>query len=250
MIEQPTEAVLEADSLWLDVEVAPGRVLTLARGIDLTVRAGESVALVGRSGSGKSTLLAAFGLLRRPDRGRVVVDGQDAAELSDARAAMLRNQRIGFVFQDYSLVGHLSVVDNVMLPFEYGRPAPRRRARDRAVEQLDAVGLAGFEGRRPAQLSGGEQQRVAIARALVREPALVLADEPTGALDTDTGDAVIENLLEATRRAGVAAVVVTHDPALAARMDRSFELVDGHLLTRDGHGHAQRDRRSDGQVPA
>jgi len=221
--------VLRADGLGVEVALPGREPLVLGRGLDLVVRPGRSTAVVGRSGCGKTTLLATLGLLRRPSAGRLWVAGRDTTDICDAAAARWRNAHIGFVFQDYSLVAHLTVLDNVMLPLDYGTAVRRRTARQTAGAQLDAVGLAGFERRRPAQLSGGEQQRVAVARALVRGPVLVLADEPTGALDVETGDEVMGHLLAAVAHAGAAAVVVTHDHALAARTDEVLELAAGVL---------------------
>ncbi len=222
-------AVLRARSLGVQVPLRSGGVLTLGSGLDVDVAPGRSLAVVGRSGCGKTTLLATLGLLRKPSAGRLWLMGEEVTAISDARAARLRNARIGFVFQDYSLVAHLSVLENVLLPVEYGARMRRREARLAASAQLDAVGLAGFERRRPRQLSGGEQQRVAVARALVRGPQLVLADEPTGALDTSTGENVMAHLLAACRQSNAAAVVVTHDDAVASELDERAELRDGAL---------------------
>lgn len=227
-------AVIEAERVDVSVRLPSGGRLQILRGLSLVVRAGSSVAILGRSGSGKTTLLTLLGLMGRPDAGSLWVAGQDAARLSDAAAARLRGERIGFVFQDFSLIDHLSVVENVELPYLYGRTLARHHVRRAALAALSAVGLSGFAHRRVPQLSGGEQQRVAIARALVRAPAIVLADEPTGSLDVGTGDQVIGLLRDAVGQAGACLVVVTHDPAVAARMDARWELVDGALrpLTR------------------
>ncbi|WP_196250805.1 ABC transporter ATP-binding protein [Cellulomonas sp. JZ18] len=221
--------VLRARGLDVHVPLRSGEVLTLGTGLDLDLARGRSLAVVGRSGCGKTTLLATLGLLRRPSAGRLWLMGEEVTAVPDARAARLRNARIGFVFQDCSLVAHLSVLDNVLLPVEYGAHVRRRDARRAASAQLEAVGLAGFERRRPRQLSGGEQQRVAVARALVRGPQLVLADEPTGALDTSTGEDVMAHLLAACRQSHAAAVVVTHDDTVACALDERAELRDGAL---------------------
>lgn len=221
--------VLRAQGLGIEIALRTGGVLTLGTGLHLDVPAGQSLAVTGRSGCGKSTLLATLGLLRRPSSGRLWLAGEDVTSVSDARAAALRNSLVGFVFQDYSLVSHLSVLDNVLLPIEYGARISRRTARRAALAQLDAVGLGGFERRKPRQLSGGEQQRVAVARALVRGPKLVLADEPTGALDMVTGEDVMHHLVAATSRSGASAVVVTHDATVAASLDRQIELRGGTM---------------------
>jgi putative ABC transport system ATP-binding protein len=208
----------------------PGGSLDLLRGVDLSVGHGESVAVMGRSGSGKTTLLTLLGLMARPDTGELLIGGKPVTGLNDDKAARFRNGYIGFVFQNYSLVPHLSVIDNVMLPFTYGRRASRKTVRKAASRALESVELTELANTRPAKLSGGEQQRVAIARALVRDPAIILADEPTGALDVDTGDRIIEVLRQAATKAAKCLIVVTHDPAVAERMDRRYELHDGRLF--------------------
>lgn len=229
MTVETAPPVVSATGLGIDVGARHGSALTLADGVDLDVWPGERLAILGRSGSGKTTLLATLGLLRPPDRGRITVGGQSVTGMSDARLAVLRNKMIGFVFQDYSLIPHVSVLENVMLPMTYGTRMRRSIARARATAQLKAVGLSDLAHRRPASLSGGEQQRVAIARALVRAPRLLLADEPTGALDATTGENVLAHLLAATSDNGAAAVIVTHDEAVAATTDRVVELRAGIL---------------------
>ncbi|GAA2839708.1 ABC transporter ATP-binding protein [Kitasatospora paracochleata] len=223
-------AVLVAEDVHKGVQLASGRRLDLVRAVNLTVAAGESVAVVGRSGSGKSTLLTVLGLLSRPDRGRITVAGRDTATLGDRPLSALRNGAIGFVFQNYSLLAHLDAAENVALPLNHGPRVPGREVRARTADALAAVGLAERARSRPRQLSGGEQQRVAIARALVRDPSLVLADEPTGALDTATADRVLATLTGVTARRGAALVVVTHDREVAMRMDRVLRLEDGVLV--------------------
>lgn len=230
-MSDPAQAapVIEAQRISATIPTASGQPLVLFRDVSFTIHAGESVAILGRSGSGKTTLLTQLGAMNRPESGSLVLKGQDLARLSDAPAARLRNRQIGFVFQSYSLIPHLTVLENVMVPASYASNITRRTVRRRAVELLDAVGLSGMESARPTRLSGGEQQRVAIARSLVLTPSIVLADEPTGALDEDTGDAVLQLLLDATRQEGSCLVVVTHDEQVAARMDRVFRLGEGQL---------------------
>jgi putative ABC transport system ATP-binding protein len=195
-------------------------------GVDLAVRRGEWVAVTGPSGSGKSTLLHLLGLLDRPTAGRVLFDGRDATALPDAEASRLRGRAIGFVFQEFHLLPEETALRNAMLPLLYAG-APDARGRARAA--LEAVGLGNRLDHRPAELSGGEQQRVAIARALVKEPLLVLADEPTGALDSATGGTVLDLLGDLHRR-GITLVVVTHEPAVAARAARRVEMRDGRIV--------------------
>ncbi|HEX6871804.1 MAG TPA: ABC transporter ATP-binding protein [Micromonosporaceae bacterium] len=202
---------------------------TILAGVDLTVAGGESVAILGRSGSGKSTLLSLLGLFDRADGGRYLFEGRDITRLSEGRAAALRSASFGFVFQRFFLLKHLTAAQNVAMALVNGQGwLPRRRRRARVMAALEQVQIAHLAKHRPARLSGGEQQRVAIARALVREPRVLLADEPTGALDTETGNLVIEALHAATDR-GCGLILVTHDWDHAARMRRVLRLTDGVL---------------------
>jgi lipoprotein-releasing system ATP-binding protein len=202
-------------------------------GIDLEIARGEFAALIGPSGSGKSTLLNLLGLLERPTSGTYTLDGEAVQGLDDDGLTRMRRATLGFVFQFHHLLPAFSALENVTLPAlaRDGRVLPRLRERGR--ELLEAVGLQDAMDRRPTELSGGMQQRVAIARALVLEPALVLADEPTGNLDTASSDAVFELLRSMHAQVGTSFLVVTHDPRLAARCDRIIELVDG-AVANDG----------------
>jgi putative ABC transport system ATP-binding protein len=205
---------------------------TILGGVDLSVHAGESVAIVGRSGSGKSTLLSIVGLFDRPDEGSYLLGGQEISRLKERKAAKLRSADFGFVFQRFFLLKHLTAAQNVAMALVNGQGwLPRRERRARVMEALDQVGVAHLAKSRPPRLSGGEQQRVAIARALVRRPVVLLADEPTGALDTETGALVIDALLGATTR-GCGLILVTHDRDHAARMGRTLDLVGGVLTER------------------
>ncbi len=197
------------------------------RQVDLTVQRGDYLALVGPSGSGKSTLLHLLGLLDRPTGGRYLLDGIDTNSLSEPQRAGLRAANIGFVFQAFHLLGHRSNVENVMLSDVYRRGG-RSRRRDRAVAALEAVGLGHRLSGYPTTLSGGERQRVAIARALVSEPSLILADEPTGNLDTATGEQIMQLFAELHGR-GLTVVIITHDDSVAARADRVVRIRDGQL---------------------
>jgi putative ABC transport system ATP-binding protein len=216
-----------------------GVVVQALRGVSLRVEQGEYAAILGPSGSGKSTLMHLLGCLDRPTSGTVRVAGRDVTTLSDGELAALRNQTIGFVFQSFQLLPRTSALDNVALPLVYrGLPAAERRRRARAA--LDAVGLGHRLAHRPTQLSGGEQQRVAIARALVGEPRVVLADEPTGNLDTRSGADVMDILERLNAERGVAVVLVTHEGEVAARARRQVQVRDGLLVSDTGGALAPR----------
>ena len=204
------------------------RRLEVLRGITLDLRPGEIVALVGQSGSGKSTLLHIAGLLERPDAGDVIVEGRSVQTFGDGPRTALRRKFLGFVYQYHHLLPEFSALENVMLP-QMLNGLPRSQARLRASELLKMVQLTDRADHRPGRLSGGEQQRVAIARAVANAPRVLLADEPTGNLDSSTSDAVFRQLLTLVRETGMAALIATHNPELAARMDRTVRLKDGVL---------------------
>lgn len=203
--------------------------LTVLKGAGIEVRSGEIVAMLGPSGAGKSTLLHIAGLLEKPDAGKVVLSGVDAAGLGDDKRTELRRAAMGFVYQYHHLLPEFSALENVVLPQMIAGIA-KAQAETRARELLQRLGLEGRETHRPGQLSGGEQQRVAICRALANRPKLLLADEPTGNLDPATADVVFQELLSMVREQGLAALIATHNPDLAARMDRRVTLKDGILV--------------------
>jgi lipoprotein-releasing system ATP-binding protein len=204
------------------------RRLEVLRGISLELRPGEIVALVGQSGSGKSTLLHIAGLLERPDEGDIIVDGRSAGAANDRERTALRRRFLGFVYQYHHLLPEFSAIENVMLP-QMLNGRSRGEARTHAAELLAMVQLKDRSDHRPGRLSGGEQQRVAIARAVANAPRVLLADEPTGNLDSSTADAVFQQLLSLVRQTGMAALVATHNHELAARMDRTVSLREGVL---------------------
>ncbi len=212
-------------------------VVAALRGIDLSIEQGEMIAIMGASGSGKSTLLHIMGCLDSPTSGSYRLDGNEVARLSEDRLATIRNRHIGFVFQTYNLLPSVTALENVELPLVY-RGARRRR--QQALEALERVGLSRRARHRPAELSGGEQQRVAIARALVTHPALVLADEPTGNLDSATGRDIMSLFQQLNRDEGITLTIVTHDPNVAAYAHRTIRLSDGLVVAEV--------RRQDGTV--
>ena len=201
-------------------------------GVSLTIERGESVAIIGPSGSGKSSLMNILGGLDRPSDGRYLFEGEDVGAFDDNDLAAFRSKRIGFVFQSFQLLPRLTALQNVELPMIYAGIDPVER-RDRAASLLDRVGLGSRMGHRPTQMSGGQQQRVAIARSLANQPDLLLADEPTGALDTQTGQDVL-NLFKELNAEGLTLVIVTHDLEVAAETRRRVTFRDGHIVNDDG----------------
>ncbi|WP_044560579.1 ABC transporter ATP-binding protein [Azospirillum sp. B4] len=220
------QSALELNGLTLTLESAAGRV-NILKGIDLSIQAGERISIVGPSGSGKSSLMMVIGGLERPTGGTVTVAGQTLNSLSEDHLARFRRDHVGIVFQSFHLMGAMTALENVALPMELAGEAD---AFERARDGLAAVGLAHRLDHYPGQLSGGEQQRVALARAFAPRPRLILADEPTGNLDHDTGEQIIRLMFDQARRHGTTLILVTHDPGLAARCDRTIRLADGRVV--------------------
>jgi putative ABC transport system ATP-binding protein len=228
-------AIIATEALTKDYRLGPHTVHAL-RGVSVAIEPGEFVAVMGPSGSGKSTFMNLLGCLDRPTSGRYWLDSEDVADLSRDRLATVRNAKIGFVFQQFNLLPRTSALENVELPLLYSAASARER-RERARARLAAVGLGDREHHHPSQLSGGQQQRVAIARSLVNDPAVILADEPTGNLDTRTS-AEIMALLQTLNRDGLTIVLVTHEPDIATFATRRLVFRDGRLLS-DQKGEAQ-----------
>lgn len=229
--------MIELRGIVKSVRLPSGERLGVLRGVDLQVDRGEVVAIEGRSGSGKTTLLNILGLLDHPDEGRYLLDGAEVAEMDDSALAPLRGATFGFVFQAFNLLDRRSALANVEAPLLHGGRCPRRTRRRRATELLVRVGLAERMMSDPSQLSGGEQQRVSIARSLVRDPAYILADEPTGSLDLGTAEQVLGALVTLVRESRCGLVLVTHDARLASRADRRLVLVGGKLVAARSASH-------------
>jgi putative ABC transport system ATP-binding protein len=227
-------AIVALENLCKTYRLGSGAVSVL-RGVDLCVETGEYLAIMGPSGSGKSTLLNILGCLDRPTQGRYVLAGQDVSTLDDDQLSAIRGSRIGFVFQSYNLIAQLNVIENIEVPMYYRR-VPAARSAARARELADLVGLGDRLTHRPFELSGGEQQRVAIARALTNDPVMILADEPTGNLDSESG-AEILRILDQLHQRGRTLIIVTHDPGVAARTPRTIHLLDGKIAREENHCH-------------
>lgn len=220
--------LLEAKNLSKSYET-PGGVLPILNGVTLSLDTGDAISIVGPSGSGKSTLLYILGALEPPTTGEVTLDGCDPFSLSDKDVSAFRNKEVGFVFQDHCLLPQCTVLENVLIPTMVG--ADDREAEQRAKQLLDQVGLSQRLDHRPSELSGGEKQRVSIARAMIRGPKLLLCDEPTGQLDSDTGGRILDLITALHERLHFALVIATHDPDVAARSDRVLTLEDGRLIS-------------------
>ncbi len=234
----PATPVLSLSGVRRDFRTGPVTT-TILKGIDLTVQAGDLLSIMGPSGSGKTTLMNIIGLLDRPSAGTTCLDGHPVGDCGDAALADLRGRRIGFVFQAFHLLPRLTAAENVSLPLLY-RGTSRRRALRDAQQRLHQVGLGERIHHRPAHLSGGQKQRVAIARALIGNPALLLADEPTGALDAATATTVMDLLHQLNTDQGLTAIIITHDPLIARQCPRQLRIQDGHLSERASPSGATR----------
>jgi putative ABC transport system ATP-binding protein len=251
-----TSFVLRTEDLKKDLTVGEVTVQAL-RGVTLTVQRGEFLGIIGPSGSGKSTLLGLIGGLDTPTSGKVFIDGTDITDLNERALTRVRNEKIGFIFQFFNLIPTLTALENVALPIQF---AQHRKfdSTKRAKELLDSLGLGDRLGHRPTQLSGGQQQRVAIARALANAPALLLCDEPTGSLDTEASETVMNALRDVQKSLNTTVIIVTHSPDVASQMDRLVTLVDGRLVSDvDPHSSAQmaavkilKEKRATGELSA
>ena len=227
-----TRSLIEMRGIIKRFYVGQPHELEILHGIDLDVREGEFVAIVGASGSGKSTLMNVIGVLDRPTLGSYFLDGTVVEDAADAELSSIRNRKIGFVFQNFNLISRTSALKNVELPMMYAG-VPQRRRTERAKELLDMVGMADRMNHQPSELSGGQKQRVAIARAMANDPAIILADEPTGALDSKTGRLVMDLFHQLNREQGKTIVLITHNQELAMETDRFVTMRDGRLYVGD-----------------
>lgn len=227
------QTIISAQNLTQKIQLAQKQ-LTIFENLNLDIQAGEQVAITGRSGSGKSTLLGILATLDQASSGKLVVCGESIAELNEEQRAEVRLKHIGFVFQSFQLLPHLTALENVMLPLRLQVKFKYADAEQKALNLLKRVGLERQAQQTPKVLSGGEQQRVAIARALIREPKIIFADEPTGNLDGETATEIEQLLFELNRELGTTLVLVTHDPKLAAQCQRHYALIDGQLIDQSG----------------
>lgn len=225
--------MIKLNDIWKEYRLGDGSIFTALKAVNFEVKKGEMVGIIGASGSGKSTLMHIIGLLDRPTRGKVLINEKDISTLNDDQISSLRSEFVGFVFQQFNLIMKLTVLENILLPTYYARRKLSFKPEDRAAEMIKRFGLSGKEKNTPNKLSGGQQQRVAIARALIMNPQLVLADEPTGNLDSTTGNEIMELFEEINKKDGVTLVIVTHEPHVANRTHRHIHVHDGQIIRED-----------------
>lgn len=222
-------SIIELKNIWKKYEIDDDVVFTALKNISLTIEKGEFCSLVGPSGSGKSTLMHIIGLLDKPTEGEVIIEGKNIASVNDDHLSTLRNEFVGFVFQQFNLINKLTVLENILLPTVYARKSINYDPQKRALEIMERFGIASKANSYANRISGGQQQRVAIARSLIMSPDLILADEPTGNLDTKSGDEIMKLLKQLNKDDHITVLIVTHEPDIAAQTKRQIQIVDGSI---------------------
>jgi ABC-type lipoprotein export system ATPase subunit len=221
--------IIQLQHIWKEYKIDEEVTFTALKDVSLTIEKGEFSALLGPSGSGKSTLMHIIGLLDKPTKGEVIIEGKDIATVDDDALSTLRNEFVGFVFQQFNLINKLTILENILLPSVYARKNLPYDPVKKAIEIMERFGIASKANSYPNRTSGGQQQRVAIARSLIMSPKLILADEPTGNLDTKTGDEIMKLLKELNKEENITVLIVTHEPDIAAKTNRKIQIVDGEI---------------------
>jgi len=222
--------MIHLKNVWKEYQLDKEIIFSSLKAINLKIEKGEFSSIIGPSGSGKSTLMHVIGLLDKPSKGEILIEGKDISKLDDDQISTLRNEFVGFVFQQFNLIPKLTILENILIPTVYARKKLNYDPKEKAMELINNFGLAGKEKSYPNKISGGQQQRVAIARALIMNPRLILADEPTGNLDTKTGEDILKLLHNLHEKKGITVLLVTHDPKIADKTERKIKIVDGEIV--------------------